>query len=53
MIVVSDTTSLISLMKVGQLELMHEFFGEIQISKDWKIVKYIFSGLFLFYVKRD
>lgn len=31
MIVVSDTTPLISLMKVGNLELLHELFGEIQI----------------------
>lgn len=31
MIVVSDTTPLISLMKVGQLELVYELFGEIQI----------------------
>lgn len=31
MIVVSDTTPLISLIKVGHLELVHELFGEIQI----------------------
>lgn len=31
MIVVSDTTPLISLMKIGQLELVHKLFGEIQI----------------------
>lgn len=31
MIVVSDTTPLISLMKIGQLELIYQLFGEIQI----------------------
>lgn len=31
MIVVSDTTPLISLMKIGQLSLIHQLFGEIQI----------------------
>lgn len=31
MIVVSDTTPLISLMKIGQLELVHQLFGEVQI----------------------
>lgn len=31
MIVVSDTTPLISLMKIGHLELVYELFGEIQI----------------------
>lgn len=31
MIVVSDTTPLISLMKIGQLELVNRLFGEIQI----------------------
>lgn len=31
MIVVSDTTPLISLMKIGQLNLIHKLFGEIQI----------------------
>lgn len=31
MIVISDTTPLISLMKVGQLELVQKLFGEIQI----------------------
>ena len=31
MIVVSDTTPLISLMKIGQLELINKLFGEIQI----------------------
>lgn len=31
MIVVSDTTPLISLMKVGHLELLKMYFGEVQI----------------------
>ncbi len=31
MIVVSDTTPLISLMKIGQLNLLHQLFGEVQI----------------------
>ena len=31
MIIVSDTTPLISLMKIGQLELVNKLFGEIQI----------------------
>jgi predicted nucleic acid-binding protein len=31
MIVISDTTPLISLMKIGQLDLVHRMFGEIQI----------------------
>ena len=31
MIVISDTTPLISLMKIGQLDLVHQLFGEIQI----------------------
>lgn len=31
MIVVSDTTPLISLMKIGQPELINKLFGEIQI----------------------
>lgn len=31
MIVVSDTTPLISLMKIGQLKLIYQLFGEIQI----------------------
>lgn len=31
MIVISDTTPLISLMKVRHLELVYELFGEIQI----------------------
>lgn len=31
MIVVSDTTPLISLMKIGQLNLIHQLFGEVQI----------------------
>ena len=31
MIVVSDTTPLISLMKIGHLDLIHHLFGEIQI----------------------
>ena len=31
MIVVSDTTPLISLMKIGQFELINKLFGEIQI----------------------
>lgn len=31
MIVVSDTTPLISLMKIGHLSLIHQLFGEIQI----------------------
>lgn len=31
MIVVSDTTPLISLMKLGKLELIHSLFGEVQI----------------------
>ena len=31
MIVISDTTPLISLMKIGRLELLHKLFGEIQI----------------------
>ena len=30
MIIVSDTTPLISLMKIGQLELISKLFGEIQ-----------------------
>ena len=31
MIVVSDTTPLISLMKIGQLNLVNQLFGEVQI----------------------
>ena len=31
MIVVSDTTPLISLMKVGRLDLINQLFGEVQI----------------------
>jgi predicted nucleic acid-binding protein len=31
MIVISDTTPLISLMKIGQLDLVHRMIGEIQI----------------------
>lgn len=31
MIVVADTTPLISLMKIGRLNLVHQLFGEIQI----------------------
>lgn len=31
MIVVSDTTPLISLMKMGQLDLVNHLFGEVQI----------------------
>ena len=31
MIVVSDTTPLISLMKIGQLDLVKHLFGEVQI----------------------
>lgn len=31
MIVISDTTPLISLMKIGQLDLIHQLFGEVQI----------------------
>lgn len=31
MIVVSDTTPLISFMKIGQLDLIQRLFGEIQI----------------------
>jgi predicted nucleic acid-binding protein len=31
MIVISDTTPLISLMKIGQLDLIHQLFGEIQV----------------------
>lgn len=31
MIVVSDTTPLISLMKIGHLELLEKYFGEVQI----------------------
>lgn len=31
MIVVSDTTPLISLMKIGKLELLRQMFGEVQI----------------------
>ena len=31
MIVVSDTTPFISLMKIGHLDLIHHLFGEIQI----------------------
>ena len=31
MIVISDTTPLISLMKIGHLDLIHHLFGEIQI----------------------
>jgi predicted nucleic acid-binding protein len=31
MIVVADTTPLISLMKIGHLDLVHDLFGEIQI----------------------
>lgn len=31
MIVVSDTTPLISLMKIGRLDLVKQLFGEIQI----------------------
>lgn len=31
MIVISDTTPLISLMKIGLLDLLENYFGEIQI----------------------
>lgn len=31
MIVISDTTPLISLMKIGHLDLLKTYFGEIQI----------------------
>ena len=31
MIVVSDTTPLISLIKIGRLELVEQLFGEVQI----------------------
>ena len=31
MIVVSDTTPLISLLKVGHLDLLDKYFGEVQI----------------------
>lgn len=31
MIVISDTTPIISLMKISQLELLEKYFGEIQI----------------------
>jgi predicted nucleic acid-binding protein len=31
MIVISDTTPLISLMKIGQLDLINQLFGEIQV----------------------
>lgn len=31
MIIISDTTPLISLLKIGHLELLHHLFGEIQI----------------------
>ena len=31
MIVISDTTPLISLMKIGQLNLLNHLFGEVQI----------------------
>ena len=31
MIVISDTTPLISLMKIGHLDLVHQLFGEIQV----------------------
>ncbi|MCM1173054.1 MAG: DUF3368 domain-containing protein [Clostridium sp.] len=31
MIIISDTTPLISLLKIGRLELLHHLFGEIQI----------------------
>jgi predicted nucleic acid-binding protein len=31
MIVISDTTPLISLMKIGHLDLIHQLFGEIQV----------------------
>lgn len=31
MIVVSDTTPLISLMKIGKLDLVNHLFGEVQI----------------------
>ncbi len=31
MIVVSDTTPLISLMKIDHLDLIHQLFGEVQI----------------------
>ena len=33
MIVVSDTTPIISLMKIGQLNLIEKLFGEIKIPK--------------------
>lgn len=33
MIVVSDTTPLISLLKVGHLDLLYKYFGEVQIPK--------------------
>ena len=31
MIVIADTTPLISLMKIGHLDLLHRLFGEVQI----------------------
>ena len=31
MIIVADTTPLISLMKIGQLDLLEKLFGEVQI----------------------
>ena len=31
MIIISDTTPLISLMKIGQLNLLNQLFGEVQI----------------------
>lgn len=33
MIIVADTTPLISLMKIGQLDLLEKLFGEVQIPK--------------------
>ena len=39
MIIVSDTTPLISLMKIGQLDLLEKLFGEVQIPEA------VFEGL--------
>ncbi len=35
MIVVSDTTPLITLMKIGHLDLLEKTFGEIQITEQF------------------
>lgn len=36
MIVVSDTTPLITLMKVGRLSILNSLFGEVRIPDYWR-----------------